>query len=172
MLARLVDDLGTLAHSERGLMGLQREPTDLAVLIHDAAGALASEAAAREVSLAVEDSAEFPLVDVDPLRIRQVLTNLVSNAIRHSKGGAQVSIRAERRPDRIVVSVTDTGPGIAPEDLPRIFDRFQKGAGSQGSGLGLAIARNLVAAHGGEMSADSTPGRGTTVAFTIPLPGV
>jgi len=172
MLARLVEDLGTLAHSERGLMGLQREPTDLAVLIHDATRALRSEAAARGVTLRVEDPAELPLLDLDPLRIRQVLVNLLSNAIRHSKGGAEVSIRVERRMDRIVVSVSDTGPGIAPEELPRIFDRFQKGAGSQGSGLGLAIARNLVAAHGGEISADSAPGRGTTVTFTIPLPGV
>ena len=172
MLARLVEDLGTLAHSERGVMALQREPTDLAVLIHDTVRALADEADARGVSVRVEDFAEFPLLDVDPLRIRQVLTNLVSNAIRHSKGGAAVSIAAERRADTIVVSVRDTGPGIGPEELPRIFDRFQKGPLSQGSGLGLAIARNLVTAHGGEISADSAPGQGTTVAFTIPLPAV
>ncbi|PYQ53058.1 MAG: hypothetical protein DMF78_09890, partial [Acidobacteria bacterium] len=146
--------------------------TDLAVLIHDTVRALADEADARGVSVRVEDFAEFPLLDVDPLRIRQVLTNLVSNAIRHSKGGAAVSIAAERRADTIVVSVRDTGPGIGPEELPRIFDRFQKGPLSQGSGLGLAIARNLVTAHGGEISADSAPGQGTTVAFTIPLPAV
>jgi len=172
VLARLVEDLGTLAESERGVMALQREPTDLAVLIHDAVRALADEAAARQVSLRVEDMAEFPLLDVDPLRIRQVLTNLVSNAIRHSNGGAAVSVSAERRAAAIVIRVSDTGPGIGPDELPRIFDRFQKGARSQGSGLGLAIARNLVVAHGGEMAADSAPGQGTTVSFTIPLPGV
>jgi two-component system OmpR family sensor kinase/two-component system sensor histidine kinase BaeS len=172
VLARLVEDLGTLAQSERGVMALEREPTDLAVLVHDAVRALADEASARGVSLRVEDMAEFPLLDIDPLRIRQVLTNLVGNAIRHSHGRAAVSVSAARRAQAIVVSVSDTGPGIGPDELPRIFDRFQKGARSQGSGLGLAIARNLVVAHGGEMAAESAPGRGTTVSFTIPVPDV
>jgi signal transduction histidine kinase len=170
LLARLVEDLGTLAHSERGTLGLQKEPTDLQVLIGDAVGSLASEAAARAVTVQVEDSTELPLVDVDPLRIREVVTNLIANAIRHSSGGAAVSIAAERRPHRIVVRVRDTGPGIAADELPRIFDRFHKGERSHGSGLGLPIARNLVAAHGGEIAVESEVGRGTTVTFTLPAP--
>src|SRR5262249_27525091 len=130
------------------------------------------EARSRGATLRVEELADFPLLDVDPLRIRQVLTNLVGNAIRHSHEGAEVTVAAERRGETIAVSVRDTGPGIAPEELPRIFERFHKGAGSTGSGLGLAIARNLVMAHGGEISAQSAPGRGTAVTFTIPLPAV
>ena len=170
LLARLVEDLGTLAHSERGTLGLQKEPTDLAVLFGDAVRSLASETAARGVTVDVDDSTDLPLVDVDPLRIREVVTNLVANAIRHSDGGARVSIAAERRADRIVVRVRDTGPGIPADELPRIFDRFHKGERSHGSGLGLPIARNLVGAHGGEIAVESEVGRGTTVTFTLPAP--
>jgi signal transduction histidine kinase len=170
LLARLVEDLGTLAHSERGTLGLRKEPTDLVVLIGDSVRALASEAAARGITVQVDDVADLPLVDVDPLRIREVVTNLIANAIRHSSGGAAVSIAAEGRQDRIVVRVRDTGPGIAADELPRIFDRFHKGERSHGSGLGLPIARNLVAAHGGEIAVESVVGRGTTVTFTLPAP--
>jgi signal transduction histidine kinase len=170
LLARLVEDLGTLAHSERGTLGLQKEPTDLGVLLGEAARALASEAAAQGVTVQVEEAADLPLVDVDPLRIREVVTNLVANAIRHSHAGASVLIGAERRADRIAVRVRDTGPGIAAADLPRIFERFHKGGRSHGSGLGLPIARNLVVAHGGDIAVDSEVGRGTTVTFTLPLP--
>jgi two-component system OmpR family sensor kinase/two-component system sensor histidine kinase BaeS len=170
LLARLVEDLGTLAHSERGTLGLQKEPTDLGVLFGDAVRSLASEAAGRGVTVQVDDSTDLPLVEVDPLRIREVVTNLIANAIRHSRGGAAVSIAAERRQDRIVVRVRDTGPGIPADELPRIFDRFHKGERSHGSGLGLPIARNLVAAHGGEIAVESEVGRGTTVTFTLPLP--
>ena len=95
---------------------------------------------------------------------------MVANAIRHSDGGATVSIAAARRADRIVVRVRDTGPGIPADELPRIFDRFHKGKRSHGSGLGLPIARNLVAAHGGEIAVESEVGRGTTVTFTLPAP--
>ncbi len=170
LLARLVEDLGTLAQSERGTLGLQKEPTDLAVLFGDAVRSLASEAAARGVTVEVDDSTDLPLVEVDPLRIREVLTNLVANAIRHSNGGAAVSVAAERRADRVAVRVRDTGPGIAADELPRIFDRFHKGERSHGSGLGLPIARNLVRAHGGEIVVESEVGRGTTVTFTLPVP--
>ena len=170
MLARLVEDLGTLAHSERGTLGLKKEPTDLAVLLADAARALSTEAEARGIRLCPAEGPELPIVDVDPLRIREVVTNLVSNAIRHSRAGTDVTITAERLADRVAVRIQDTGPGIAREDLPHVFDRFHKGARSQGSGLGLAIARNLVVAHGGQITVESEVGRGTTVRFTIPLP--
>jgi signal transduction histidine kinase len=169
LLARLVEDLGTLAHSERGTMGLKKEPTDLGILLGDAARALATEAAAEGIAIHVESGADLPLLDVDPLRVREVVTNLIANAIRHGGAGTAVFVETEGRPDAIVVRVRDTGPGIAAAELPRIFDRFQRGGRSRGSGLGLAIARNLVVAHGGEIAAQSEPGRGTTVTFTLPL---
>jgi len=168
LLGRLVEDLSTLAHAERGTLALRKEPTDLGALIDDAATALAVEAAARHISIRVADHKELPLVDVDPLRIREVLTNLLSNALRHSADGATVTIDVEPRRDEIAVSVRDTGVGIPPDDLPRIFDRFYKGPASQGSGLGLTIARNFVDAHGGRLSAESRVGEGTVMTFTLP----
>jgi signal transduction histidine kinase len=185
MLARLVDDLRTLANAEAGSLSLHKEPTDLAVLIHDAVGTFAADAAAARIALRVDDDrAELPLVDVDPLRVREVLINLLANALRHTSAGGAITVTAsatassapgddadarEARDARIVVSVSDTGSGIAPDDLPRIFDRFYKGATSHGSGLGLAIVRNLVVAHGGDVTATSELGRGTTITFTLPI---
>jgi len=168
LLARLVEDLRTLAHADSGTLGLKKEPTDLTVLIHDAVSTFASDEAASTVVIRVEDRDDLPLVDVDPVRIREVLTNLLSNALHHTKPGGSITVRTEARDEAIVVSVADTGAGIPPEALPRIFDRFYKGARSHGSGLGLTIARNLVVSHGGDISAASRVGEGTTVTFTLP----
>jgi signal transduction histidine kinase len=104
------------------------------------------------------------LIDVDPVRIREVLTNLVSNALRHTLTGGRVTIAIS---ETMEIRVEDTGPGIPTEELERMFDRFYKGAESRGSGLGLTIARNLVEAHGGEIHATSELGKGTTVSFTL-----
>ena len=171
MLTRLVDDLRTLAHTESGTLTLQKEPTDIGILITDAATAFSAEAAERGTALDVHAASDLPLVDVDPLRVREVLTNLISNAIRHTPAGGRVAMAASSTPNAIVVKVSDTGSGIAPEDLPKIFDRFYKGPTSGGSGLGLTIARNLVVAHGGEIRADSVEGKGTEMTFTLPLAG-
>ena len=121
--------------------------------------------AAKSAELAPPD---LRLVSVDPLRLREVLTNLLSNALHHTPAKGVISIDLSTTSDRITVKVADTGTGIAAKDLPRIFDRFHKGATSRGSGLGLAIARNLVTAHGGLIKADSQPGRGTTITFSLP----
>jgi signal transduction histidine kinase len=175
MLARLVDDLRTLANAEAGNLPLRKEPTDLAVLLHDSVRSFAAEADEKGVELRVEEKTELPLVEIDPLRIREVLTNLLANALRHTDRGGTIAVAASPLAasaaagnGRIEVSVRDTGSGIAPEELPRIFDRFYKGSTSRGSGLGLTIARNLVVAHGGEMSAESEVGRGTLIRFSLP----
>jgi two-component system, OmpR family, sensor histidine kinase BaeS len=110
------------------------------------------------------------------------MINLLANALRHTSAGGAITVTASARTytvrtetirtddaRMIVVSVSDTGSGIAPDDLPRIFDRFYKGATSHGSGLGLAIVRNLVIAHGGDVTATSELGRGTTITFTLPI---
>jgi len=180
MLTRLVDDLRTLAHTESGTFTLQKEPTDIGILINDAATAFSAAAAERGIALEVDAAPELPLVDVDPLRIREVLTNLISNAMRHTPAGGRVSVTASpassvgsgfSRTNAIVVKVSDTGSGIAAADLPKIFDRFYKGQTSGGSGLGLTIARNLVAEHGGEIRADSVEEKGTEMTFTLPMAG-
>jgi two-component system OmpR family sensor kinase/two-component system sensor histidine kinase BaeS len=169
VLTRLVDDLRTLAHAESGMMTLQKESTDLSILIQEAVTSLSIESEAGQVSIRATPASDLPLVEIDPLRIREVLTNLLSNALHHTPPGGAVSVDAVRRGDSIVVSVSDNGAGIAAEDVPKIFDRFYKGRGSRGSGLGLTIARNLVVAHGGEIRASSEIGKGTTITFTLPL---
>jgi two-component system OmpR family sensor kinase/two-component system sensor histidine kinase BaeS len=169
MLARLVDDLRTLANAEAGNLPLRKEPTDLSVLLHDSVASFAGEARAAQIDLHVEEANELPLVEIDPLRIREVLTNLIANAVRHTSSGGRILVTAKTTAGRVEVAVVDTGSGIPPEELSRIFDRFYKGASSRGSGLGLTIARNLVLAHGGEISADSEPGRGTRIRFSLPV---
>jgi two-component system OmpR family sensor kinase/two-component system sensor histidine kinase BaeS len=168
MLTRLVDDLRTLAHTESGTLALQKESTDIGVLVSDATASFAVEAAERKVTLDVHAAPDLPHIEVDPLRIREVLTNLISNALHHTPGGGRVSVDAAARMDAIVVTVSDTGSGIAETDLSKIFDRFYKGRGSRGSGLGLTIARNLVVAHGGEIRAESAEGKGTAVTVILP----
>jgi signal transduction histidine kinase len=169
ILARLVDDLRTLANAESGMLTLKKESTDISILIQDVVNSFSTETTDRNVSIRFETPADLPLVNIDPLRVREVLANLLSNALRHTPAGNTVSIKATLSNDRLRISVVDTGTGIAPEDLPKIFDRFYKGSTSRGSGLGLTIARNFVAAHGGEIWAESQPGHGTTVTFTLPL---
>jgi two-component system sensor histidine kinase BaeS len=160
-LSRLVEDLGTLARAEAGALELRKELVDLGDLVRDVAAALPRP-------IAVEVPADLPAVDADPVRIRQVLLNLLANALRHTPEEGVVSIQVQVAPQRILIRVRDTGSGIAPEDLPRIFERFQKGSDSRGSGLGLAIARKLVLAHGGEIGIESAPGKGTEVTVSLP----
>ena len=161
-LTRLVEDLRTLANAEAGALDLRKEMVDPEELIRDAAGSFD-----RPIEVHVPD--ELPSIDVDPVRIREILLNLLSNAIRHTPAEGTVSIDGEMRPKRMIIRVSDTGRGIPADELPKIFERFHKGRDSHGSGLGLAIARTLVLAHGGEIQVQSTVGKGTTV--TVSLPG-
>jgi signal transduction histidine kinase len=160
-LSRLVEDLGTLAHAEAGALELRRETVDLGDLVRDVTASLP-----RPVAVAVPN--DLPAVEADPVRIRQVLLNLLANALRHTPADGTVVVEIQPGPQRILIRVRDTGSGIAPEDLPRVFERFQKGSGSGGSGLGLAIARKLVLAHGGDIGIESAPGQGTVVTVSLP----
>jgi len=160
-LGRLVEDVGTLANAEAGALELRKERVELGELLQDAADSFA-----RPIGRDIP--ADLPAIEVDPVRIREVLLNLLSNADRHTPADGAITLRAEAEPRQIVVRVVDSGSGIAPEELPRIFERFHKGAGSRGSGLGLAIARDLVRAHGGNIQAESVVGRGTTLTITLP----
>jgi two-component system, OmpR family, sensor histidine kinase BaeS len=171
VLARLIDDLRTLSQAESGMLKLQKELTDLGVLVSEAAAAFRVQAEKAGVELTVSLADDLPLAEVDPTRIREVLSNLIANALRYTPPGGQ--IRVQGQPDGagrcVALSVGDTGAGIAADILPHIFDRFYKSADSGGMGLGLAIAKDLVAAHGGEITAHSQPGSGTTIRFTLPL---
>jgi signal transduction histidine kinase len=167
MLVRLVDDLRTLAHAESGTLVIQKEPTDVVALASEVVDTFSAEAKSRQVSLHLDAPPDLALMTVDPLRLREILMNLLSNALNHTPAKGRISIELKTTGDRVVVKVADTGTGIAAEDLPKIFDRFYKGSTSRGSGLGLAIARNLVTAHGGDINAESQPGRGTAITFSL-----
>jgi len=167
VLSRLVEDLRTLALSESGALKLQLESTDIVALAREAARTLEPVALAGGVTVGVEAAAAIT-AEIDPVRIREVLINLLSNALRHTPAGGAVMVRIAIDAGNVSVRVRDTGAGMSPEDLARAFDRFHKGTDSHGSGLGLTIAKGLVLAHGGDISASSEPGRGTTVAFTLP----
>ena len=166
-LARLVDDLRTLAHTESGMLDLRKEPTDLASLAADAGNALSGEAERRGVAVRVDAPEDLPLVIVDPLRIREVLINLLSNALHHTPRGGHITVTLKADGERVSVAVADTGSGIEPEQMSKVFDRFYKGPGSKGTGLGLTIARNLIIAHGGDIRADGRLGAGTVMTFTV-----
>jgi signal transduction histidine kinase len=174
-LARLVDDLRTLSLAEAGELPLEQEPVDVAELLSDVCTSFSGEAEVAGIDLIVDVESASPLVvSGDAGRLDQVLGNLVSNALRYVPAGGRITLRAEPAGHGVRISVSDTGSGIPPEDLPYVFDRFWKGdrsrsrTGGMGSGLGLAIARQLVQAHGGQIDVESTEGRGTT--FTIELP--
>ncbi len=169
MLTGLVEDLRTLALAEAGTLALHRETTDLPVLAQEVAASFEALAAGAGVQLRVEMPDDLPLVELDPLRVRQVIGNLVANALRYAPAGSDVLIAGERGPDRVTLSVVDHGPGIAPEVLPHLFDRFAKSAESRGSGLGLAIARRLVEAHGGTIRAERPAEGGTAIRFDLPI---
>jgi signal transduction histidine kinase len=171
VLTRLIEDLRTLSLAESGVLKLQLEVTDLEDLVDEVVTSFQAQAKAAGLSLQVNFQPDLPPVEVDPTRLREVLVNLFANALRYTPPGGQVEIRAWAvgDPRQLSLSVKDSGPGIDPQDLPHIFDRFYKTDDSQGSGLGLAIARSLIAAHGGEIDAQSVLGQGTTIHFSLPL---
>ncbi|WP_299644929.1 cell wall metabolism sensor histidine kinase WalK [uncultured Chloroflexus sp.] len=173
LLERLINDLHLLALADAGQLPLYRETVAPTMLVNEAVRSFAQSAAERAIQLSAGSADGLPDIEVDPQRIAQVLGNLISNALRHTPAGGVVRVTVAADPDGIVFSVTDTGPGINPADLPHIFDRFYRAdrartRSSGGAGLGLAIARRLVEAHGGQIWAESELGRGTTVRFRLP----
>jgi two-component system, OmpR family, sensor histidine kinase BaeS len=175
VIERLIEDLRTLSFAEAGTLALHAESTDIGILVADVIDGFRPRAKEQGVDLRLESDDDLPLVDLDPIRIREVVSNLVDNALRYAGRGGQVSVATREAPaggsagGRLEIVVSDDGPGIAPELLSTVFDRFAKTAESRGSGLGLAIARAIVEAHGGTISALSAPGAGTTIRLSLPL---
>jgi len=170
VLSRLVEDLRTLSLAEAGTLTLHPEPTDVDVLAGDVVEAFQAAGSKAGVTVAADVPDDLPILDVDPIRIREVLTNLVDNALRYTPSGGSVTVAGRLVAGRVELTVTDTGPGIEAELLPTVFDRFAKSAESQGSGLGLAIARAIVEAHRGTIAAESpvADGRGTRIRLSLP----
>ncbi len=169
VMERLIEDLRTLSLSEAGRLVLHREPTDLGALLGQVAAGYRSHAEQAGVQLIVTVAEAVPVMDVDPARIREVVANLLANALRHTPSGGSVDLAARLTGTEVEVTVRDTGSGMSAEELGRVFDRFYRSPDSPGSGLGLSIARDLVQAHGGTITATSDLGKGTTIRFTVPL---
>ncbi|MEU1470444.1 ATP-binding protein [Streptomyces sp. NPDC005761] len=177
-LQHIIDDLQDLAQADAGALRLRAEPVRIEELLGQVAAAHQARAETAGVALTVPPSAPdrpVPGLTADPVRLRQAIGNLVSNAIRHTPPGGKVTLHAygSEPGDTVTVEVSDTGTGIPAEDLVHVFDRFWRGEKSRsrrtgGSGLGLAIVRKLVEAHGGTATAGSVPGEGSV--FTLCLP--
>jgi signal transduction histidine kinase/HAMP domain-containing protein len=169
-LQAIVDDLLDLSRIQSGRIALEVRHLDAGALLDGAAEALASAAAAAQLELRVSPPDPPVHVQADPERAQLVLSNLLSNAIRHTAPGGRVELRAGAAGDHVRFEVRDTGEGIAREHLERIFDKFYRvpGGRSTGVGLGLYISREIVHAHGGEMGVESEPGRGSLFWFTLP----
>ncbi len=177
LLGRLVEDLRTLAQAEAGHLSLSVAEVNGGELAERIVAALLPSAQQAGIQLTLHVAAALPPLWGDPQRIGQVLTNLLSNALRHTPAGGEIVVQAAAQEKGILFSVQDSGPGIDPADLPHIFDRFYRGDRSRsrvtgGSGLGLTIARQLVEAHAGRIWAESPlPGRETGTIFYFWLPG-
>ncbi|MGC8878682.1 MAG: sensor histidine kinase [Anaerolineae bacterium] len=172
-LERLVEDLRILSLADAGELSLNREAVSPRLVLEQAATIYRHQAEQQGISLEVSLEDGLPDIYVDPDRIAQVLGNLITNAIRYTPTGGRITMSAAHRGDNVVLRVQDTGSGIAPEDLPHVFDRFYRGdrarqsSGGE-SGLGLAIARSIVEAHGGSIAVESVPGQGSTFTMTLP----
>jgi signal transduction histidine kinase len=173
VLKRLIEDLHTLALAESGALQLRREPVDISALINEVISAFNSQVQASSVILQADLPNDLPNLSLDPLRIHQVLSNLIANAIRYTPPEGSISVRGRLisgvGDPFIRLEVSDTGPGIPETDLPYVFDRYYKSSDSGGSGLGLAIARRLVEAHRGTIQASSPAGGGTTIKIELPV---
>jgi signal transduction histidine kinase len=175
-LIRLVDDLQDLALAEAGQLRLEPQPVSLGEAVSRALTALPPPLAALAAPIRVEVEAGLPPVYADPGRLRQVLGNLLTNAIAHTPRDGEIVVEARQSAGQVAVRVRDSGAGIAPEHLPFVFERFYRADPARaratgGAGLGLAIVKQLVEAQGGQVSAASAPGRGSTFMFTIPIAG-
>lgn len=173
-MARLVEDLLTLSRLDIGKLPLRLEQVDATALVADTSRQMERLATVRHITLAADLPEAALLVSADPTRLRQVLLNILDNALRYTPRGGQVTLSAAARGDWAEIVVADTGIGIAPEDLGRVFDRFYRAdstrrEGAAGSGLGLAIARAIIDAHHGAIAIDSALGAGTTLTVRLPL---
>ncbi len=168
-LAGLIENLLDASRLQAGGMILKHNDLALPVLAQRVAERMQTQTTTHTIS--VDFPENFPVVFADENRVQQVLTNLVGNAIKYSPGG-KIIIRGEIRPEQVIVSVSDEGPGIAPEDIPHIFDRFYRAPDmarhTKGAGLGLYLSKSIIEAHGGRIWVDTVPGQGTRIYFSLP----
>ena len=172
-MQHLVDELLDLSRIESGGWQPQRRAVEIEPVIRESWAAVTAQTAGRELHLEVAVASSAQTLVADPAALRQILTNLLENAVRHTPAGGRIRVAAQAAPAGIMLSVSDTGSGIAPEHVARIFERFYRvDAGRSrdrgGTGLGLAIVKHLVEAHGGRIEAETALGHGTTIQMTFP----
>ncbi|HSJ10889.1 MAG TPA: HAMP domain-containing sensor histidine kinase [Longimicrobiales bacterium] len=167
---RLIQDLLDISGMEAGNVSLQLMPEAVQPMMEEACAALEHVAATRSVDIVCDPAAGLPPVQADRDRALQVFGNLIGNALKYTPEGGTVHLSAAVAGGDVRFTITDTGDGIAAEDLPHVFDRFWQARRTRdgGAGLGLAISRQIVVAHGGEIGVDSEPGNGSTFWFTLP----
>ena len=175
-LETLIEDLFELSRLDAGALTLERSAVRVEALVDEAVESVRVQAEGAGIRLEEQMELGLPQVAVDAPRIGRVLLNVLGNALHYTPKGGHIAVIARRQHGAVHISVRDTGAGIAPDDLPHIFESFYRGEKSRsrrhgGAGLGLAIARGLVEAHGGRMWAESEPGAWTTITFTLPLAG-
>ncbi|RCK72294.1 MAG: Sensor protein [Anaerolineae bacterium] len=177
LLTRLVEDLRTLALAESGQLTLEKTVVEVKQLINRISDTFEAQATERQIRLSLPDWSKHGVADLeisgDPMRLEQILGNLLSNALRYTPAGGEIKIGVEDAGEQVKISVMDSGPGIPEADLPYIFERFYRADRSRsrsegGSGLGLAIARNLALAHGGWLEAANSPQGGAIFTLTLP----
>ncbi|MBN2469842.1 MAG: hypothetical protein JXN59_03870, partial [Anaerolineae bacterium] len=175
-MRQLIDDLLDLAHLDAGLE-IRPEAVALETVIHETMAELGEMAGEKELTVSLNLPDDLPLVMGDGRRLRQIIVNLMSNAIKYTPPAGRITLNAEQRNNDVVISVEDNGLGISPEDQSQIFERFYRvrrpeTANIEGTGLGLAIVKKLVEAHGGEIGLKSHLGEGSTFYFTVPAASV
>jgi signal transduction histidine kinase len=174
LLARLIDDLQELSLAEAGELKLYCEIEDVPDLVRQGVSAVQAKAISKGLSIYTNVPPDLPVVYIDFMRIKQVLLNLLENAIAHTASGGRVTVAAAQNQDMIEISVKDTGEGIPADELQNIFERFHRVDKSRtrstgGTGLGLTIAKSFVEAHGGKITAQSELGKGSSFVFTLPI---
>jgi signal transduction histidine kinase len=175
-LEHLVNDLRILSLADAGELSINPQTVEPDRLLQEVASLYQYQTQRKNISIALDIVPGLPAIEVDPGRMTQVLTNIMDNALRHTPEGGRIILAAREMEDQIELAIQDSGPGLKPEDLERIFERFYRTDSSRqredaslgGSGLGLAIARSIVQAHGGQLLAESEPGQGLKVIARLP----
>ena len=171
-LTQLVAELTELSRIETGKTELKKEAVNLSQLVEEVIAQLSPQAERQKLAISQDFAADLPSVPADKDRVRQVIANLVHNAIKFTRPGGRITITTKALEGSVVVDIADTGIGIPKEDLARVFERFYKGdkaRAGEGSGMGLAIAKHVVEAHGGSIWVRSEEGKGSTFSFSLPL---
>jgi signal transduction histidine kinase len=170
-LLGLINDLLDMAKIEAGKIEIRPVPTEIGALVYEVGNVVGALARAKNIEMATDVDADVPLALVDPSRLRQVLLNLVSNAIKFTSDGGRITVDVVNLEQSISISVSDTGPGLLPDEAERIFQPYERGSAGiedDGAGLGLSLAKALIELQGGRIWVTSSPGKGSTFSVLVP----